>query len=275
VSGMSVSALKVAAHMAIRLSRIARLAAMLRPGPQGAPLKPCWKEGLMNMSTSKTTALPRASSRGWPPAHRNCGNTSAAIMARARAGLPTHRRHGLLVGRAAKRFPMPSDEVGRSFAERSTCRRLARERAHVAPQPASLIPAVYLPDERHSSACDRFSKVRSRHLHRGPWCPYCLININALAHTQEKIASEGGQIVAIMPDRNSSYPELKSAAKVPFPILTDNGQRFTRLSLNFPFGRRAAMQKCSAACVPAVVFQGNTSWILPIPCDIFVAKDGL
>ena len=44
--------------------------------------------------------------------------------------------------------------------------------------------------------------------HRGHWCPYCRININALAQAHSEIAAEGGQIVAIMPDRQKFVAEL-------------------------------------------------------------------
>src|SRR5215470_10868139 len=53
--------------------------------------------------------------------------------------------------------------------------------------------------------------------HRGHWCPYCRININALARAHTEIAAEGGQIVAIMPDRQKFVAELKSQSNVPFP----------------------------------------------------------
>jgi hypothetical protein len=32
--------------------------------------------------------------------------------------------------------------------------------------------------------------------HRGHWCPYCRININALAQAHSEIAAEGGQMFA-------------------------------------------------------------------------------
>ena len=46
--------------------------------------------------------------------------------------------------------------------------------------------------------------------HRGHWCPYCRINTRALAEAQEQIAAEGGQVAAIMPDREHFAAELKA-----------------------------------------------------------------
>src|SRR5260370_8889692 len=67
--------------------------------------------------------------------------------------------------------------------------------------------------------------------HRGHWCPYCRININALAQAHREIAAEGGQIVAIMPDLQKFVAEFRSESKVPFPILTDMDNGYA-LSLN-------------------------------------------
>ena len=146
-----------------------------------------------------------------------------------------------------------------------------------APQPGELMPPFHLPDENgHIVSLDRLLAKGpvAVTFHRGHWCPYCRININALAHTQEKIASEGGQIVAIMPDRQQFVSELKSAAKVPFPILTDMDNGYA-LSLNLAIWLGAEMQKMLAGLRDLPSFQGNNSWILPIPATFIVAKDGL
>jgi len=146
-----------------------------------------------------------------------------------------------------------------------------------APQPGEPMPPFHLPDENgHIVSLDRLLAKGpvAVTFHRGHWCPYCRINIKALAHTQEKIASEGGQIVAIMPDRQQFVSELKSAAKVPFPILTDMDNGYA-LSLNLAIWLGAEMQKMLAGLRDLPSFQGNNSWILPIPATFVVAKDGL
>ena len=146
-----------------------------------------------------------------------------------------------------------------------------------APQPGELMPPFHLPDENgHIVSLDRLLAKGpvAVTFHRGHWCPYCRININALAHTQEKIVSVGGQIVAIMPDRQQFVSELKSAAKVPFPILTDMDNGYA-LSLNLAIWLGAEMQKMLAGLRDLPSFQGNNSWILPIPATFVVAKDGL
>jgi peroxiredoxin len=145
-----------------------------------------------------------------------------------------------------------------------------------APQPGEPMPPFHLPDENgHIVSLDRLLAKGpvAVTFHRGHWCPYCRISINALSRTQEKVASEGGQIVAIMPDRQQFVSELKSAGKVPFPILTDMDNGYA-LSLNLAIWLGAEMQTMLAGRQDLPSFQGNNSWILPIPATFVVGTDG-
>jgi peroxiredoxin len=109
--------------------------------------------------------------------------------------------------------------------------------------------------------------------HRGHWCPYCRININALAKAHEDVAADGGQIVAIMPDRQKFVAGFKSEAQVPFPILTDMDNGYA-LSLNLTIWVGAEMQKMLQGIRDIPAFQGNSSWMLPIPATFVVGCDG-
>jgi peroxiredoxin len=109
--------------------------------------------------------------------------------------------------------------------------------------------------------------------HRGHWCPYCRININALAQAHHEIAAEGGQIVAIMPDRQKFVADLKAQSKVRFPILTDMDNGYA-LSLNLAVWVGAEMQKMMEGRQDLPTFQGNSSWMLPIPATFVVGRDG-
>jgi peroxiredoxin len=146
-----------------------------------------------------------------------------------------------------------------------------------APQPGEPMPPFHLPDEngRIVSLAQLLAKGPAAvTFHRGHWCPYCRININALARAQERIAADGGQTVAIMPDRQQFVSELKSAGKVPFPILTDMDNGYA-LSLNLAIWIGAEMQKMLEGRRDLPSFQGNDSWMLPIPATFVVGTDGL
>ncbi|HEY7248798.1 MAG TPA: redoxin domain-containing protein [Xanthobacteraceae bacterium] len=109
--------------------------------------------------------------------------------------------------------------------------------------------------------------------HRGHWCPYCRININALVEAHRTLPA-GGEIVAIMPDRQRFVSELRSQSQVPFPILTDKDNGYaTSLSLTIWVG--AEMQKMMEGRLDLPAVQGNSSWMLPIPATFVVSRDGL
>jgi peroxiredoxin len=139
------------------------------------------------------------------------------------------------------------------------------------------MPPFHLPDESgHIVSLDRLLAKGPVGItfHRGHWCPYCRININALSRAQEEIAAWGGQIVAIMPDRQQFVSQLKAAAKVPFPILTDMDNGYA-LSLNLAIWLGVEMQRMLGDMRDLPSFQGNDSWMLPIPATFVVGADGV
>jgi peroxiredoxin len=109
--------------------------------------------------------------------------------------------------------------------------------------------------------------------HRGHWCPYCRININALAQAHKEVTADSGQIVAIMPDRQKFAAEFKAESQIPFPILTDMDNGYA-LSLNLTIWVGAEMQKMLEGFRDLPTFQGNCSWMLPIPATFVIGRDG-
>jgi peroxiredoxin len=145
-----------------------------------------------------------------------------------------------------------------------------------APQAGEPIPPFVLPDDMgHLVNLDQLLDHGpvAVTFHRGHWCPYCRININALAQAHKDIASEGGQIVAIMPDRQKFVAQFRSQSNVPFPILTDMDNGYA-LSLNLTIWVGAEMQKMMEGRQDLPTFQGNSSWMLPIPATFVVGRDG-
>jgi peroxiredoxin len=145
-----------------------------------------------------------------------------------------------------------------------------------APQVGEPLPPFHLPDEagRIVSLDALLSKGPiAVTFHRGHWCPYCRLNTNALAQAQKEVEREGSQIVAIMPDRQQFAEEFKNESNARFPVLTDMDNGYA-LSLNLVFWVGMEMERMiSAAGWDIPSYQGNTSWMLPIPATFVVDQD--
>ena len=146
-----------------------------------------------------------------------------------------------------------------------------------APQIGEPMPPFILPDE--TGQIVSLDELLNRGpvavtFHRGHWCPYCRININALVQAHKELAVDEGEIVAIIPDRQKFAADLKLQSNVPFPILTDTDNGYA-LSLNLAIWVGAEIQKMMEVRLDLPTFQGNSSWMLPIPATFVVGRDGL
>ena len=147
-----------------------------------------------------------------------------------------------------------------------------------APQPGDPMPDFVLPDETGRlvtlpQLLDKGPVVVS--FNRGHWCPYCRLNVDALASAEPEIAGLGAQIVAISPETVKWSAELKAYARAPFPILSDvDGGYALQLNLLFWLGEETSAA-LAAGGVDLVAFQGNETWMLPIPATFLVDQNGI
>lgn len=145
-----------------------------------------------------------------------------------------------------------------------------------APQPGDPMPPFVLPDDTgRMVGLDELIAAGpvAVTFHRGHWCPYCRISIKALAQAHAKAAEAGGQIVAIMPDRQPFTAAIKDQAGVPFPILTDIDNGYA-LSLNLAIFLGDELRAFMQGRHDLPSFQGNDTWMLPIPATFVVGRDG-
>lgn len=165
-----------------------------------------------------------------------------------------------------------------AVVERMIARLEANEVGQSAPQPGEPMPDFVLPDERGTlvrlqNLLEQGPVVVS--FHRGHWCPYCKLNADGLARIAPEIKRLGAQIVAVSPETHQYGAELKSHANAAFPILSDldNGYAL-ELNLLFWVGdeKREAM---TAAGFDIAPFQGNDTWMLPVPATFVVGRDGI
>jgi peroxiredoxin len=148
----------------------------------------------------------------------------------------------------------------------------------VAPRAGEPMPPFILPDEQGhltslSELCEHGPVAVT--FHRGHWCPWCRISIAALARVQRQISETGGQVTAIMPDRQRFAAEFKREASAPFRILTDMDNGYA-LSLGLAFWLGPDLERLLSSYGRLLPdYQGNESWILPIPATFVVDRDGL
>jgi peroxiredoxin len=133
-----------------------------------------------------------------------------------------------------------------------------------APKPGDLMPLFVLPDETGALvSLDELLRQGPVAItfHRGHWCPYCRININALAKAHEVIVSDGAQIVAIIPERQQYATEFKIDGHIPFPVLTDMDNGYA-MSLNLAFWMGEEMKEIMQQRPDRDIakFQVNESW---------------
>lgn len=169
-------------------------------------------------------------------------------------------------------------EVFQSSVDQLVDRLREHEVGEHAPKPGDAMPDFVLPDEKgRLVSLERLLKKGPVAVvfHRGHWCPYCRINTRALAETQDHVAAVGGQIAAIMPDRQHYTHELQEGSGATFPILTDFENGYA-MSLNLAFWVGDEMQRmmCEAGWDVAPS-QGSDTWLLPIPATFVVGTDGL
>jgi peroxiredoxin len=148
-----------------------------------------------------------------------------------------------------------------------------------APKVGDMMPSFLLPDETGSlvSLEELLRKGPvALTFHRGHWCPYCRININALAHAHGEIAPEGGQIVAVFPEREQFALELKSDAQADFPVLVDMDNAYAMsLGVAFWMGDELKQIMLENPDWDISSFQGNDSWVLPVPATFVIDRDGI
>lgn len=146
------------------------------------------------------------------------------------------------------------------------------------PEVGEPMPRFLLPNEqgRLMSLGDLLNKGPiAIAFHRGQWCPYCRINIDALARASQEVACDDRSIAAIVPDRQRFAVWLKADAKAPFPVLTDidNGYAMS-MGLSFYVGDEVKQIMVSSGWDPSVS-QGTENWMLPIPATFIVGTDGI
>jgi|CXWK01.1.fsa_nt_gi peroxiredoxin len=219
---------------------------------------------------------------------RGAGGTTEESRFMAETGLAEKleectERCRVMDGPLATRLQTLADDVralSPEFAEvvdRMVARLKSSGAGEMAPQPGEPMPNFILPDQ--NGRLVELADVLRRGpaviaFHRGHWCPYCRINASALAAIHADIRNLGATLVAITPEIERFSSELTAGDVDQFPILSDMDNGYALL-LNLAFfvgeEKQRAMTEAGWDIAP---YQGNGSWMLPIPATFVTGRDG-
>jgi peroxiredoxin len=110
---------------------------------------------------------------------------------------------------------------------------------------------------------------------RGHWCPYCRITSGALAEVTHEAKGLGASVVAITPEFRQYARKLEHDSGGAFPILADLDNGYA-LSVNLAIWVDELMSGLIAGAgwdIPT--YQGNESWVLPIPAMFVLDRAGV
>jgi len=109
--------------------------------------------------------------------------------------------------------------------------------------------------------------------HRGHWCPYCRLNMVGLAEIEDQVRP--AQIIGISAEVQHYSRQIRAESGGDFPILTDVGAGYA-LSIGLAiFVDEDMSRMIEGAGWDVPLYQGGTSWVLPIPAVFVVGQDGI
>ena len=151
------------------------------------------------------------------------------------------------------------------------------EQGAVGPQVGDPMPEFALPDE-NGAIVTLSSLLRAGpaviSINRGHWCPYCRLELHALAAQFGDIRRSGARLVSIMPDVAEFTRRFRAEQNLPFPILSDVDLGYSLL-LGLVFWVGPEVRRLYEELgVDLASFQRNTSLFLPIAAKFIVDVDG-
>ena len=152
------------------------------------------------------------------------------------------------------------------------------DRAEVGPKVGEPLPSFQLPDESRrlvslASLLETGPAVIS--FNRGHWCPYCKLELRALAAIHDRIRRLGARVVSIMPDSATLTADFAKKNDLPFPVLSDIDLGYS-LSLGLIFWVGVEVQRLyQDVGVDLEKYHGNAGYFLPMAAKFIVGQDGL
>ncbi len=168
-------------------------------------------------------------------------------------------------------------EKARAY-DRLVARLAVIDQGAIGPVIGDHLPDFVMPNQHGSlvslrSLLDRGPLVVS--FNRGHWCPYCKLDLRALAAAQPDIERLGGHVISIMPDTAIGTSEVSSGDPLPFPILSDVDLGYT-LSLGLVYWVGAdVIDLYNELNIELERYHGNDGHFLPLAAKFVVNRDGV
>lgn len=165
-----------------------------------------------------------------------------------------------------------------AIVRRATEDLIASDQALLALRAGDPAPVFELPDENGDQVSSS-DLIAAGPLvvtfHRGVWCPYCNVDLEAIESAAATIRRHGASLVAISPQTGINSCKMKTDTELSFPLLTDFGNRIAN-----QFGLRFKMPdelidlyKDFRIDLPSV--NGDSSWTLPMPGRFVIDQSGI
>lgn len=110
--------------------------------------------------------------------------------------------------------------------------------------------------------------------YRGGWCPFCDLELKALAEREPDIRNLGARLVAVSPELHEQNKAANGDLNLPFPLLLDEGNKVAR--------EYGLVMQVDEAMRPLYLqwgfdlptFNGDDSWELPLPGTFIIDTIG-
>lgn len=110
---------------------------------------------------------------------------------------------------------------------------------------------------------------------RGAWCPYCVLELEALEATANDFRAAGAEVLIISPQMQEASRKLRAEKGLSFDLLSDLGNHYTS-TLGLEFTLPEDLRKVYGGFgIDLPTFNGDDTWQLPMPARLIVDQTGV